>query len=259
MSGVYAVMIIAQRDLLRFLRDYPRIAATLGFPLIFIAALGGTMQASFGDRVGYNFITFVFTGVYAQTLFQSAAFGIISLIEDRDNDFSQEMFVSPISRYAIIFGKILGETLVAMAQGAVIVLFGALLGVPMTALGLLSLIPTGIAACFLGGAFGVTIMAGLGSRRAIEQAFNFVMLPQFFLGGVFTPLKELPIYLDVLSRITPLRYAVDFVRGLFYVDNLDYAKVVLDSPLVNLLALAASFLFYLVLGTAMFVRAERNR
>ena len=37
----------------------------------------------------------------------------MSLIEDRENDFTQELFIAPISRYAIVFGKILGEALVA--------------------------------------------------------------------------------------------------------------------------------------------------
>ena len=66
------------------------------------------MQANIGDSAGYDFLVFTFTGVFAQTLFLSATQGVISLVEDRENDFSQEIFVSPISRYSIILGKIVG-------------------------------------------------------------------------------------------------------------------------------------------------------
>jgi ABC-2 type transport system permease protein len=79
MSQLNAILVLAYRDLLKFLRDRIRIVSTLVFPLIFIVALGGSLQANLGQDVGYNFLIFTFTGVFAQTMFQSAAMGIISL------------------------------------------------------------------------------------------------------------------------------------------------------------------------------------
>lgn len=117
MSGLNATLMIAYRDLLKFVRDPMRIISTFIFPLIFIVALGGGLQASLGGKISFNYLTFTFTGVLAQTLFQSASMGVISLIEDRQNDFAQELFVAPVSRYVIIIGKILGETGVALLQG----------------------------------------------------------------------------------------------------------------------------------------------
>src|SRR3990167_8342716 len=99
-----AIVAIAYRDVLKLLRDRPRIIASLIFPIVFIGALGGSLQSNWGSQTGYNLLVFVFTGVFGQTLFQSTASGIISLVEDRANDFSQEMFVAPVSRYSIIFG-----------------------------------------------------------------------------------------------------------------------------------------------------------
>jgi ABC-2 type transport system permease protein len=100
-----AILTIASRDLLKLLRDRTRLVFTLVFPFIFIVLMGGTLQGNLGRAAGFNFIGFIFTGVLGMTLFQSAAQGLISLIEDRETDFSQEMFVSPISRYSIVFGK----------------------------------------------------------------------------------------------------------------------------------------------------------
>src|SRR5690242_10431880 len=111
MKNLNAILTIAYRDVIKLLRDRTRLIAGLVFPVIFIGALGGSLQANLGARAGFNFLAFVFTGVLGQTLFQSTASGIISLIEDRENDFSQEIFVSPVSRYTIILGKIVGESL----------------------------------------------------------------------------------------------------------------------------------------------------
>jgi ABC-2 type transport system permease protein len=259
MSQLNAIVVLAYRDLLKFLRDRIRIVSTLVFPVIFIVALGGSLQANLGEDAGYNFLIFTFTGVLAQTMFQSAAMGIISLIEDRENDFSQEIFVSPISRYAIIFGKILGESLVALAQAAAILLFGLIIGIRFSGTQLLALLPVGIVVCLFGGAFGVLIMASINSRRAAEQVFPFILLPQFFLAGVFAPVRVLPLPLDILSRISPLRYAVDLTRGVFYAGQPDYVEVVLQNPLFNLVIMAAMFLAFMVVGTFLFVRSERNR
>lgn len=258
-ANTNAIFAIAYRDFLKFLRDRARIFSTFVFPLIFIGFLGGGMQASFGKASGYNFLEFVFTGVLAQTIFQSTATGIISLFEDRQNDFSQEIFVSPISRYSIVFGKILGETLVALPQGVGIILFGIVLGISMGIPQVLALLVTSLVTALFGGAFGMMILGLLPSRRAADQLFPFVFLPQFFTAGVFVPLSNLPLPLEIVSLLSPLRYAVDLTRGLFYVGNPDANFVILEPIWLNVLVLGLAFALFMVIGTFLFVRAERNR
>ncbi|OGO41177.1 MAG: hypothetical protein A2Z04_09090 [Chloroflexi bacterium RBG_16_57_9] len=259
MSEVNAILAISFRDLLKLLRDPARMVSTFIFPLIFIGILGGSLQSNLGVSAGYDLLAFVFTGVFAQTLFQSTAAGVISLIEDRENDFSQEIFVSPISRYSIIFGKILGESLVAFPQGAVILIFGVLIGVPITVFQLLGLLAVGLVICLFGGAFGILMLSSMSSQRTANQIFPFIIFPQFFTAGVFTPVKVLPLYLEILSRISPMRYAVDMLRNAFYAGQPDYAKVTLDSLTLNTGVMGLMFAAFLIVGTALFVRNERNR
>jgi ABC-2 type transport system permease protein len=258
-TNLNAIAALAYRDLLKFVRDRPRLVSTFIFPFIFIVAMGGSLQANLGRSVGYDFLPFIFTGVFAQTLFQSATLGIVSIIDDRENDFSQEIFVSPISRYAIVFGKILGESLVALAQGAGILALGLIIGIRLSLVQIAMLGLVGVAICLFSGAFGLIIVSNMKNRRTADQIFNFVMLPQFFLAGVFTPIKVLPIYLDVLSRISPMRYAVDLTRGAFYVGHAEYSSVVLAEPAFNLVVMGALFGLFLVAGTVLFVRNEQNR
>ncbi len=259
MSEIGPVMAIAQRDLMKLLRDRPRLITTLVSPLLLVGVLGGSLQANLGRSVGFNFLAITFTGVLGMTLFQSSAQGVISLINDRENDFSQEMFVSPVSRYSIIFGKILGESLVALPQGAAILLFAFIIGVRASAVQVGGVVVASVLICLLGGAFGILVLSNLSGEQMAGQVFTFVMLPQYFLAGIFNPIKVLPPYLAVLSDISPMRWAVDFVRGAFYAGRPEAAKTVLDPPLVDLAIMAAMFLVFLVIGTALFVRSERNR
>jgi ABC-2 type transport system permease protein len=110
-----------------------------------------------------------------------------------------------------------------------------------------------------GAAFGVIVLSNLKSRRGADQIFPFLMLPQFFLAGVFNPIRVLPWYLDILSKISPMRYAVDLARGVFYSGLPDYEAVVLQPVVFNLALIAGGFGVFLVLGTFLFVRSEQNR
>jgi ABC-2 type transport system permease protein len=221
--------------------------------------LGGTLQLNLGSAVGFNFIAFTFTGFLGMTLFQSTAQGLTSLMEDRQNDFAQEIFVSPVSRYSIVFGKIVGETLVAIAQVLPFVLFAAVLRVPLTPTALLLLVPVALLSCFMGGAFGLVLLNTMSDTRAANQIFNFVFLPQYFLAGLISPINVLPWYLEVLSLASPMRYVIDLARGVVYAGSADYGRVVLLSPVTNAAVLALMFAGFMILGTVLFVRRETNR
>ena len=256
MSELSAVLTLAHRDLIKLLRDRTRIVADFSFPLIFIGILGTSLQAGFGSASSVNLMHFVFSGVLAQTVWQSGAMGVISLLADREQDFSQEIFVSPISRYTIVIGKIVGESLVAMPQAIAIIAFGFVLGVPFTPQLVLGLLLVSLLVAVYGGAFGVLILSRLDSQRQANQIFPFVMLPQFFLAGIFNPIDNLPWFLDILSKIAPMRYAVDLTRNVFYAGG--PSVPIADLP-TNLAIIAAEFAVFMVIGTAGFVRAERNR
>jgi ABC-2 type transport system permease protein len=254
-----AIAAIAHRDFVKLLRDRLRLLSELAFPLIFIVLLGPALQSGFGTPGGLDLTAFVFTGVLAQTVWQSTALGLISVIADREEDFSQEIFVSPISRYSIVAGKIIGESLVALPIALGIVIVGILIGVRMTPVTLLALVPVTLAVAVYGGAFGLLLLANISSQRTANQIFPFVMLPQYFLAGVFNPIHDLPAPLAVLSAISPMRYAVEATRNVFYGTQPGLAAPSISPASLNATVIAASFLVFVGVGTVLFVRAERNR
>jgi ABC-2 type transport system permease protein len=254
-----AVAVIAHRDFVKLLRDRVRLFSELAFPLVLVLLLGPALQSGFGAPGGLDLTAFVMTGVLAQTLWQSSVLGLVSLIADREEDFSQEIFVSPVSRYSIVAGKIIGEALVALPTGLGIVGIGLVIGVPLSPLVLIALIPVALVVAIYGGAFGLLVLSNLSSQRTANQIFPFVLLPQFFLAGVFNPIHDLPTPLAILSALSPMRYAVELTRNVVY--GLQPGVPAPDmTPLpVNLAVIAVSFVGFLVAGTILFVRAERNR
>jgi ABC-2 type transport system permease protein len=243
----------------KLFRDRGRLVFSLIFPFIFIGLMGGTLQGNLGRAAGFNFVGFIFTGVLGMSLFQSASQGLISLLQDRETDFAQEMFVAPIARHSIMFGKILGETVVAFALSVPTIGFALVLRVPLTPAQVALLVPASLLACLLGGGFGAAAMSLLNNQRTAQQIFPFLMFPQFFLAGIFNPIKVLPWYLAALSLASPLRYAVDLQRDVVYAGRPEYDRVVLLGPLINLSVMAAMFAVFVVVGTWLFVRQETRR
>jgi ABC-2 type transport system permease protein len=259
MNEFSAVAAIAERDVRKFLRDRTRLIGTFLFPFLLLFLLGPTAQLNLGQAVGFNYISFTWTGVLGLTVFQSSVQGIASLLDDRQNDFAQEVFVSPVSRYTIVFGKILGETLVALTQAIPLLVFALALGVPITLSQAALLAPVAFASCLLGGSFGLVAMSVINTQQAANQIFNFLLLPQLFLAGVFTPITSLPWYLNILSRLSPLRYVVDLVRDVVYAGRPEYHRVVLLNAGTNVAVMALMFGAFLLFGTALFTRRESNR
>lgn len=259
MKEINAILTIALRDITKLFRDKTRIIASLIFPVIFIGVLGTSLEANIGSALGYNFLTFVFIGVLAQTLFQSTAAGIISLVEDRQNDFAQEMFIAPISRFSILIGKILGETLVSLVQVFGVLIFAFIIGIPLDVASLLRLIPFIFIASMFGGAFGVFVMSFMNDQRTANQIFPFVIFPQFFLAGVFNPIKNLPLPILIASRISPMTYAVDLLRSIYYFGKPEYKLVVLFNPVIDILVISIVGIVFLVFGTYVFVKNERDK
>ncbi len=124
-----------------------------------------------------------------------------------------------------------GEILVALAQGALIVVFAVAFGVRMTPAQLAAVAGPCVASCLVGGAFGLAAIAALPSQRSAMQIFQFLIIRQYVLGGVLVPLRGVTGYLNVLARAMPMRYVVELTRAAFYAGSPGYRQVVSGPPL----------------------------
>jgi ABC-2 type transport system permease protein len=256
---LWSVAAIAHRDVAKLLRDRPRLAVNLAFPVLLVAGLGGVLQSTVGRMTGLSAVTLAFTGVLAATLFQSTAAGMISVAGDRETDFSRTLFVMPVSRLTLVTGKIAGESLVALCQAACVAIVAVAAGVRMTGGQLAALIAPCLACCLLGGAFGLATVASLRSQRSAMEIFQFLIIPQYVLGGVLVPLHGAPGYLTVLAWAMPLRYAVDLTRAAFYHGLPGYHEAVTAAPALDAAVTAVLAAVLLAAGAALFSYRERTR
>ena len=256
---VSAIAAIAWRDVIKLLRDRPRLAVNLAFPILLVVGLGNVLRATVGPATGLDAVPLAFSGVLAATLFQSTAAGMISIVEDRETDFARELFVAPVPRWSLIAGKIAGEASVALAQGTCVVAVALSIGVRLDAAQVARLLPVALACCLLGGAFGLATIGVLPNQRSAMQVFQFLIIPQYVLAGVLVPVRGLPGYLDWIARAMPLRYAVDLSRTAYYAGTPGRVAAVIGDPLVDAAVVGGLFAILIVLGASLFDYRERIR
>jgi ABC-2 type transport system permease protein len=250
---------VAQRDVVKLIRDRPRLGVNLAFPVLLIAGLGGLLQATVGKVTGMNTVALAFTGVLAASLFQSAAAGMISIVEDRENDFSRELFIAPVSRLTLLAGKVTGESAVAAAQGVAIVVFAIAIGVRLNGWQVAGIAGAGLACCLLGAGFGLVTIAVLPTQRSAMQIFQFLIIPQYVLSGVLVPLAGAPRLLGAIAWLMPMRYCVDLMRAAFYAGTSGYARVVAGGPALDIAVIIVLTATLTTAGAALFEYRERGR
>jgi ABC-2 type transport system permease protein len=136
----------------------------------------------------------------------------MSIVWDREFGFLKEVLVAPIDRSAIAIGKALGGSTQAMVQGMILLVLAPVVGVTLTPLAVLELIPLIFVLAFALTTLGVVLAAGITSMQGFQAIINFLMMPIFFLSGALFPLSNLPWWMTGLTRIDPAAYGIDPIR-----------------------------------------------
>ncbi len=208
-----AVKVVWHRELIRFVQDRARLVTGLLQPVLYLFVLGtGLSTLAAGSTGGFSLRTFIFPGVLALATMFTALFAAGSIVWDREFGFLREMLVAPVSRGAIVVGKCLGGATVATIQGAVMLTLLGAVGIPYSPLLVLTLLFELLILSFTLTALGVFIAARMKNIQTFFALTQVFLMPMFFLSGALYPLKGLPSWLHVLTRLDPMTYAVDPMR-----------------------------------------------
>jgi len=208
-----AVRVVWQREMIRFVNDRLRIVTSLIQPVLFLFVLGtGLSTITAGAVHNVNFRTFMYPGALSMAVLFTAMFSAASIVWDREFGFLREMLVAPISRWAIVVGKCLGGATTASLQGVLILAMAGVVGVPYSLSLVLTVFGELLLLAFTLTAFGVMTAARITQLQAFMALNQMLLMPLFFLSGALFPLANLPAWLQVLTRVDPLTYAVDPVR-----------------------------------------------
>jgi ABC-2 type transport system permease protein len=207
------------REIVRFYRQKSRVVGVIASPVLFWVAIG----SGFGNslRPGASgesqpFLNYFFPGALIMIVLFTSIFTMMSVIEDRKEGFLLSVLVAPVSRSAIVLGKVMGGTTLATIQGLVFLIFAPLVGVHMSVGNFLLVALTVFLVSFALTALGFAIAWPMDSNQAFHAIINLFLIPMWMLSGALFPLSGASQWLRVVMRINPLTYGVQALRDLLY-------------------------------------------
>jgi ABC-2 type transport system permease protein len=199
-------------------------------------ALGPVFLAFFG-----YFFVFILTGV--------------SFLRERIGGTLERLLATPVTRGEIVTGYSLGFGLFAGLQVAVLLAF-ALADIDVPALGPIPAFSIGLGIESAGspvlvfvvalllalGAVNLAILLSTFARTELQvlQFIPLVIVPQGLLGGLIWSVDALPDPLEAVSRVLPLRYGIEAMRGVL-VRGAGLDDPTLQQDLVILAGIAIAF------------------
>jgi ABC-2 type transport system permease protein len=146
----------------------------------------------------------------------TSIFTMMSVIEDRKEGFLLSVLVAPVSRSAIVLGKVLGGTTLAAIQGLIFLVFAPFVGIhlELTTVLLSALIVFLVSFALTG--LGFAIAWPMDSTQAFHAIINLFLIPLWLLSGALFPLSSASPWLRLLMEINPLTYGVEALRDVLY-------------------------------------------
>ena len=221
-------LVLGRRAVREVLRTPESLFPTVFIPLFFLVVNVGQAGRIFpagatGFLEGQNYAAFqVPSALLLAASFGSAA---LYLVEDIEGGYFDKLRAAPVSRTAIVLGRLSAEAAKSVAISAVIVLAALPFGISLA-----SGVPGFLLLLLLGASWAVVYtgfvqLIALKSRSAAAtQSGSLVFFPLLFLTPNFVPRDLLTRPMEIAATFNPVTYIMEAMRSLI-LDDLAWAKI----------------------------------
>ena len=247
-----AALALGQRALREAARSPDAIVPTLFIPIFFLVVNTGQAAEIFPSS-STAFLKGQGYGAFQlpTTLLLAASFGTAALflVEEIEGGYFDKLRATPISRSAIVFGRLLAEGVKCVFIALLIVLLSLPFGIEIASgpLGFVQLI---LLTAFWGVVYaGFMQLIALKSRSAAAtNSGGMIFFPLLFLTPNLVPRDILTRPMEVAATLNPVTYLMEALRSLI-LDDLDWGKIL---PGFAVIAIAGA------IALALNVRMIRN-
>jgi ABC-2 type transport system permease protein len=156
-------------------------------------------------------------------------------------------------------GKIAGAAFASYITFFFTIGVGYAIGARLSASQFLTLLAFSPLMCLAAGSLGIVCIGFIQKASTAGIVIMMLMMAQTFLSGALIPVNHSTGLMAVVSRLLPMTYCIDFMRGVFYASNAEGSSLTLHAPALNLIIIITFTAVFLTAGTAGFVRAEKNK
>ncbi|WP_404199420.1 ABC transporter permease [Streptomyces tauricus] len=154
-------------------------------------------------------------GLLLQLGLFGAAFAGFMIIVEKNHGVVERMRVTPVSRLALLLGRVLRDTAVFVLQAVLLVLAAVVMGLRAPVTGILigfafvALLTISLAS------LSYALAMRVSSPHTFGPTVNALTMPSMLLSGLMLPMSLAPGWLDALSHVMPFRYLVDAMRDAY--------------------------------------------
>ncbi|MEU8229495.1 ABC transporter permease [Actinoplanes sp. NPDC048967] len=251
MKLVRDTALIFQRQMQLLLRNPVWILVGIFQPVMYLLLFAPLLKPALGVRTNAEAYEIFVPGLLVLLAIFGGLFQGFGLIAELRAGVIERSRVTPVSRFALLLGRSLRDTVSLLAQAVIITLLAlafdlrVFIGNLLLAYLMLALISLMTSALSYGVALAVK------SEDALAPLMNTVAQPVLLLSGILLPLTFAPGWLQAVADWNPFSWAVNGVRALFLGD--------LGAPAVwqGLLIMAVLAALALTWAARLFARSVR--
>jgi ABC-2 type transport system permease protein len=256
MSFIHDTWFIFRRQVRLVLRNPAFLTIGLLQPILYLVLFGpllanlpaGSLSGGTGTGGTADAYRFFVPGLLIQLALFGSTFVGFAIISDWRSGVIERYRVTPVSRVAILAGRVLRDVAMLIIQSIILIVAGLAFGLraplPAVLMGFVYIVLVAIGLASVSYAVALTLK----SEDAFAPLINSIIVPLVLLSGIMLPLNLGPGWLQGIARISPFRYIIDAMREA-------YAGHYFDTIVVEGLAVAVGLAaVFMWLGSRVFVR-----
>ena len=226
--ALQALRAIVWRELLKFGRQYGRLASALVRPLLWLAVFAAGFRNVFGVAIVEPYDTYIPYDVYiapgliGMVLLFNGMQSSLAMVYDREMGLMRLLLTAPLPRPWILFSKLVATAVLSLAQAAAFVAVAAMLGTVLPVWGPQTphVLLAAVCGALMLGALGLLLSVHIQQLENFAGTMNFVIFPMYFMSTALYPLWKLEEsgaeWVYRLAQVNPFTHAVEWLRFALY-------------------------------------------
>jgi ABC-2 type transport system permease protein len=219
MNGARLVLHQWKYDQKTFWREPTGVFFTVGLPLIFLflfVSIFGNDDVDLGTETVKG-STYYVPGLVTLAIVSATTVNLaISVAIAREKGLLKRLRATPMPPRVYMAGRVMTATVISLLMTALVTLLGAVVyGVEVPTSTVPALVLTVVVGTAALCCLGFALTAAIPSENAAPAVANAIVLPLYFISGIFVPTDQIPHAMQVVAGIFPVKHLFEALLTIY--------------------------------------------
>lgn len=216
-SPIELVLHQARYDLLSLIRNRQARFFTIALPILFLVIFVGVFGNHTIKDTGVKTSTYYVPGISALAVIAASFVNlVITITTQRESGVLKRRRTTPVPAWALIGARTLTAIAVSLAVMSIVLVVGTVAyGVNVRTSAIPGIALTGVVGAAAFSSLGYALSSVIDNADAAQPTVQAIMLPLYFISGVFVPNVNLPTWLADVAKVFPVEHLADGLHKAF--------------------------------------------